>query len=488
MREERGLTALPATALAAIVAAKIGVTMAVADRYGWHRDELYYLASSKHLELGYVDYPPITPLLARLDQAIFPGSLPGLRLLTVLGGAAVIVVAALIARELGGNRTVQALAALATLISPMLVGANILFQTVTFDQLIWAIACLLFVRLLGGANPREWLLLGLVFGIGLETKYTVIGLGVAMLVALLASRQRRMLASWWPWLGLAIAVVLLLPNIAWQATHHWDSVAYTINHRGNTDGPVFYWVQQLVLGGPQLLPIIVMGVFWLWRRDQWRPAAITIISVEVLFFLAGGKAYYPAPIYPLAYAAGAIWFVGAIRAMWVRRVAVIAAVAITLILLPIGLPVLPTKTMIDLGLWKPRKDYADMIGWPELTQQVTAVYQQVPIADRRSVIILASNYGEAGALQFYGRGLPTVVCAHLTYYYWAPADMAPAALIVVGYPRDYLIALFGGDVEQAETITNAYGIHNEEYGKAIWIIRNPRIPLREVWPQLKSLD
>ena len=175
--------------------------MSVADRYGWHRDELYYLASSRHLALGYVDYPPITPLLARVDQAIFPGSLPGLRLLTVLAGAVIIIVAALIAHELGGNRLAQGLAGLAALISPMFVGANILFQTVSFDQLVWAVACLLFVRLLRGADPREWLLLGLVFGIGLETKYTVIGLGIAMLVALLATRARRLLVSPWPWLG-----------------------------------------------------------------------------------------------------------------------------------------------------------------------------------------------------------------------------------------------------------------------------------------------
>jgi 4-amino-4-deoxy-L-arabinose transferase-like glycosyltransferase len=165
--------------------------MAVADRYGWHRDELYYLASSRHLALGYVDYPPITPLLARLDQAVFPGSVPGLRLLTVLAGAGVIVVAALIARELGGNRVAQTLAALAVLISPLFVGANILFQTVTFDELVWAVVCLFFVRLLRGADPREWLLVGLLFGIGLETKYTVIGLGIAMLIGLLTTQARR---------------------------------------------------------------------------------------------------------------------------------------------------------------------------------------------------------------------------------------------------------------------------------------------------------
>src|SRR3989441_6333236 len=282
--------------------------MAVADRYGGPRDELYSPPPSRPPALGCVDSPPITPLLARLDQAIFPGSLPALRLLTVLAGAGIIVIAALIARELGGNQLAQILAALAVLISPMFVGANILFQTVSFDELVWAVACLLFVRLLRGANPREWLLLGLVFGIGLETKYTVVGLGIAIVIGLLATKARWHLASPWPWLGFGIAIILLVPNLSWQVGHNWDSVAYTIAHRGATDGPIAYVLQQLLLAGPHLLPLIVMGVWWLWRDAQLRAAAVTIIAVELFFFLVGGKAYYPAPIYPLAYAAGSIWF------------------------------------------------------------------------------------------------------------------------------------------------------------------------------------
>jgi 4-amino-4-deoxy-L-arabinose transferase-like glycosyltransferase len=474
-------------ALLALVAAKLGVTMAVADRYGWHRDEFYYLASSRHLALGYVDYPPITPVLARLDQAIFPGSLPGLRLLTVLAGAAVIVVAALIARELGGEPPAQILVGLAVLISPMYVGANILFQTVSFDQLVWAVACLLLVRLLRGADPREWLLLGLVFGIGLETKYTVIGLGVAIVIGLLATNQRRQLKTRWPWLGFALALALLVPNLAWQIGHHWDSLAYTIAHRGATDGPIFYWVQQFLLVGPQLIPLVVGGVWWLWRREQFRPAAITIVAVELFFFLVGGKAYYPAPIYALAYAAGCVWFVEVVRRRWIRRVTVSVAVAITLVLLPIGLPILPAKAMADSWIWKARKDFADMYGWPDLVQQVSTVYQQLPLADRGSVIILASNYGEAGALDFYGHGLPTVVSPHLTYYYWAPAQMTPSTVIAVGYTRQYLGSFFG-DIQQAATITNSYGLRNYEYGQSIWICRSPLTPLDQAWPRLKALD
>jgi hypothetical protein len=246
-------------------------------------------------------------------------------------------------------------------------------------------------------------------------------------------------------------------------------------------------LQQLLLAGPQLLPIIVMGVWWLWHDERFRAAAVTIIAVELFFFLVGGKAYYPAPIYPLAYAAGAIWFVEAVRKRWLRRLAVALAVTITLVLLPIGLPILPAKATADSGIWKARKDFADMYGWPELTRQVTTVYQQLPLADRASVMILASNYGEAGALDFYGHGLPTVVSAHLTYYYWAPTHMTPSTVIVIGYSRQYLGAFFG-DIQQAATITNTYGLRNEEFGKSIWICRSLLVPLDKAWPRLKALD
>ncbi len=451
----------PWLTLLLLASAKVGLTMAVADRYGWHRDELYYLASSRHLALGFVDYPPITPLLARVDQAIFPGSLPGLRLLTILVGAAVIVLAALIARELGGNRLAQGLAGLAVLISPMFIGTNILFQTVSFDELVWVLACWLFVRLLGGSDPREWLLLGLVFGIGLETKYTVIGLGIGMLLALLTTRARR--------------------------GHSWDSVAYTLNHRGATDGPVAYWLQQFLLIGPQLLPIAMVGVGRLWRDERFRAAAVMIIAVELVFFVAGGKAYYPAPIYPLAYAAGSIWFADAVRRRWIRRVAVAFAVALTIVLLPLGLPVLPAQAMADSGLWKARKDFADMYGWTELAQQVTAVYYQLPSADSNSVMILASNYGEAGALDLFAHGLPPVVSPHLTYYYWAPAQMAPTTVIAVGYSNERLRPFFG-DIEQVGTVGNDYGLRNEEFGKPIWVCRAPLMRLDQAWPRLKTLD
>jgi Dolichyl-phosphate-mannose-protein mannosyltransferase len=478
--------ALPVLALAAV---KVTGTMAFANGYGWHRDELYYLACARHLALGYVDFPALVPLLARVDQTLFPGSLPALRVLPALGGAAILVVAAAIARELGGGAGAQVLAAFAVLISPLYIGANALFQTVTFDQMVWAVLCWLLVRILVGGDPRLWLLFGLVFGVGLETKFTVIGLGAGVLAGLLLTPARRHLATRWPWLGLGISLLLLAPNLWWQAGHSWDSVRYTISHHGNTDGPVAYWAQQLLLVGPLHIPLVVLGFRRTYKDVNVRALFWTAVTVELLFFASGGKAYYPAPIYALLYAAGSIslaQFLARGRGRWM-----LVAVPATLsaLLLPIGLPVLPAQLAAQSVVWKARKDFADEYGWPELARQVQAVHRGLPASERGSAMVLAENYGEAGALDLYGPdlGLPAVVSPHLTYYYWAPPRMDPQTVISVGYSRNDLRPLFA-DVEPAGTISNAYGVQNEEYGRPIFVCRRPRRPLSSEWQALKRLD
>jgi 4-amino-4-deoxy-L-arabinose transferase-like glycosyltransferase len=480
------LSWLPVIGLAAV---KVVASMVFAGRYGWHRDELYYLASARHLELGYVDYPPVTPAIARLVQVVAPDSVAALRFTSVLAGALVVVVAALIARELGGGRRAQVLAALAVVVSPIFLGGNFLFSTVSFDQLVWALLLWLVAGVLAGRDPRLWLLAGLVLGIGLETKYTVAGLAVALAAGLLLTPARRHLATPWPWLGAALAVVLLVPNIWWQAAHGWDSVAYTLSHRGHTDGPVAYWLQQaLFLVQPLLLPVVVAGAVWLWRSGTFRALAWTAVLVELLFFAAGGKSYYPAPVYPLLYAAGAVWVERSVGSRLLRRGWMVATAVTTLLLAPILLPVLPVDVMVRSGL-ATVPTLAEMFGWPDLAHQVAEAYTSLPPSDRSGAMVLAANYGEAGALDLYGPGLglPPVVSPHLTYYYWAPARMSPDVVIAVGYPRQELDPLFV-DVSQVGTISNADGVRNQEEGKPIFVCRSPRRPLWQAWPSLRALD
>lgn len=467
---------------------KLALTMAVANRYGFHQDELYYLASARHLELGYVDYPPVVPLLAAADQAIAPGSIVALRLLPALAGSLLIVLTALLARELGGTTRAQAWAAFAALLSPMFIGGTLMFQTVAFDELAWAIALLVLARILSDGGRRMWLVLGLVMGIGLETKFTIVALVVAIFVSLLIAR-RSVLATPWPWLGAAIAVVLLAPNLEWQATHDWVSVQYTLSHRGHTDGPVAYWLQQLLLVNPLFLIPGIAGMVALRRDMRFAPLVYTAVLVELVFFASGGKAYYPAPIYPLVYAAGANWVDRHAHRRWPVTSYAAASVALILVLLPLGLPVLDVHAMIAQGLWQARPDYAQMIGWPEVAQETAQAYDALPADQRSGAVILAHYYGEAGAIDYYGPalGLPRAVSPHLTYWYWAPPRLDPSTAVLVNFSLADGNRLFS-DCRQVATITNEYGLHNDEYGAPILVCSNPRKPLWQAWRSLQTLD
>ena len=471
--------------LLAAGAAKVAAHLATDWQYGFQRDELYYLDCARHLAWGFVDFPPVTPAIAFLDQLLFPGSLEGLRLAPATAGAAIVLLAGLIARELGGGARAQGLAALAALLSPMFLGANLLFQTVTFDELAWALVLYLLARLLRTGDLRLWPLLGVVFGVGLETKYQVLMLGAGVAVGLVLTRQRRELLTPWPWLGLAIAVVLFAPNLLWQAQHDWPSLIYTRNHQADIaqDPRSAYGLEQLLLFGPLLLPLAALGYWQLWRDARFRVLFWAAVVVEVGFLVVGGKSYYAGPVYTLLYAAGAVAAVTGLERPWIRRAALAAAVAGTLVVLPLGLPVLPPGTMASLGLWKARMDYADMFGWQAMAGQVAEVYAALPSDQRASAVILAENFGEAGAVDEYGpaRGLPHAYSGHLSYWLWGPPPGEPQTVIAIGMPRAYLESEFES-VQDAGTIATPYGIENYEYGQPIFVCSKPRVSLAQWWP------
>ena len=480
---------VPVAALGIVALVKLGLHLAVAGNYGWHIDELYFVASSRHLDWGFVDYPPLTPLLARLDQVLFPGSLVALRALPALAGAAIVVLTALIAREIGASPRAQVFAAVMALLSPLLLGANLLFHTVTFDELCWAVAILLFVRILRDGERRLWLALGVVIGIGLQTKFTMAALPVVMLLALLLTRRRNLLTSPWPWAGAAIAVAIFAPNLVWQATHDWISVQYTLSHRGHTDGPVAYWLQQLFLFGLLFIFPCTAGLMATRRDPRFAALPLLVVGVELFFFAAGGKSYYAGPVYPLAYAAGAIWTDAHLRARVGLSLSWAAAVALWLVLLPIELPVLPTQAMVNSNLWKVRTDYAAMLGGQQLASETADAYFMIPSVQRPDAMIVAHYYGEAGPIDMYGPalGLPQAVSPHLSFWYWAPPRMDPQTVVFVGYTTAEADRYFV-DCRQVETIKNDYGVTNDFTGDPIVLCTQPREPLWMEWPGMLTLD
>jgi hypothetical protein len=407
-----------------VVALKCALTFAVAGRYGWHRDELYYAVAGLHLQGGYVEFPPVTALLAALARVLLGWSLVGLRAFTILAAAGTVMVGVLVARELGATRRAQTLAAVVIAFCPGMLATNWLFQPVAFDQLTTMVVLWLALRLACGRG--SWPLLGVAAGIGLETKYTLAVVLVFLIATFLVWRRdalsRRGLS-----LAIAIAAALMVPNLVWEAGHDWTSVHFFLNPPpSGSDETRPQFIANLLLLMGVAVPVAIAGVVSLVRDRTLRPLGWTIVGTALAYFLLGGKSYYALPVVTFALAAGSIpldrWLIQ--RRLWIAGA---AFALVALVALPILMPVLPQQTASRHGIISARSDYQSEIGWPEYERQVER------LAGRADVIV-TSNYGEAGALEVFGRHLPPVASVDVTMRYWRPAVTGRRTLLV-GYSR-----------------------------------------------------
>jgi len=455
-------------------------------RYGWHRDELYFVSAARRPTWGYVDFPPVTAWIGWAVHAVFPNSLVALRLTCLVAMMATVVLVGLIARELGAGLRVQAAAALVWALSPYGLGAGSLFHPTWLDVLCWVALLYTVVVALVRRRPRLWLVAGVIAGVGLETKYTIAFLLAVILVSLLATPERRILRTRWPWLGLGIALLLLLPNLIWQAQHSWPSVHFFSSQNAKTASdtpPGTYLGQQLFLGAGLVLAAI--GVVWLWRRPGLRPLAIVPPLITLVFLLERGRSYYPLPADSVAVAAGVVAVAGWLRDGNRSRLAVLAPLlalqaAVLVLALPIVLPVRSTASMISSGVWND-SFYKDEIGWPELASQAAQAWRSLPAADRADGTVVAGNYGEASALEHYGpaQGLPPVLSGHLSWQYWRPKSLPQRFVLFVGYSPGAL-ALLCRSWTKLATIDNHWHLPNEERGRIIAGCRLEQ-PLGTIW-------
>jgi hypothetical protein len=481
--------------LLGVAALLVALLLLVAGRYGYHRDELYFLVASRHLAWGYVDQPPLTPALAGLARLLFGDWLPGLRLFPALAVGALVVVTGLIARELGGGRAAQVLAAACVAASGVTVAVGHLHSTTTYDVLLWGVGLLLLARLLGTGDRRLWLAIGLVAGVGLLNKATVAQLAGVVLVGLLADRRaRRLLASRWLLAGAAVAVALWAPYLAWQAGHGWPQLAIFADLRA-TDGGLGAGLAfvpfQLLMTNPALAPLWVVGLVVLlrdgWARP-WRPLAVAYLLLVGFYTLVGGKPYYAFGFYPVLFAAGAVWLAHRRErpegsgephggapvhqgGLPLRRLLPAVAVAAALPL-PLLLPLLPASTLGVVATVN--EDAGETFAWPTYAAQVLRVREALPPAERAGVVAVTGNYGEAGALARYGGvwGRQAVFSGHNSLWWWGPPGGDGRVVIVVGYGRDraFLERRFRS-VTLAGRLDNGHGVDNEEQGQPIWVCR-----------------
>jgi len=471
--------------------------MAVSTRYGYHRDELYFIACAKHLAFGYVDQPPLTPILAGIGNFVFAGSLAGFRLIPALAMAGLVICSGLIARELGAGRFGQGFAALSVaLTGEYLAGAHLVSPTI-FDWLLWTVGFFLVLRLIRTGNLRLWLAVGALAGIGLENKWNILFFVFGLAIGLLATPQRRLLRSWWVLAAAVLALALWAPNLAWQASHGWPQlqVFSALNQQAAHNRAVF-WPAQFIYVGLLLTPVWLAGLLWLLRNPAaraFRLFAWMYVAVMAVFFVLGGKPYYPGAMYTLLLAAGAVpaerYLRDPARRLLRPMVVVVALVIGAVALLPIALPVLPARVLATVPLQKINYDLAETIAWPRLVATVAGIYRSLPANERRSAVILTANYGEAGAVDRYGSqfSLPPAYSGHNNFWLWGPPHEPRGVTIAVNFSAAQLQPFFVS-VRKVTTFTNGLGVQNDEQGAPIYVCSGQRESWAAMWPALRHYD
>ena len=492
--------------IALLVGAKLLVHLVTAGRYGYFRDELYFLDCGRHLDWGYVDCAPLIALYAKV-ALLLGGSLPVLRSLAALAGAARVALTMLLARELGGGRFSQALAGLCALSAPIYLGVDSILTMNGFESLFWMGCVFFLIRIVRMGDSRLWLWFGVLAGLGLENKHSTLLFGAAVAAALLLSPQRRELLKPWIWMAGGIALLIFLPNLVWQVRHGYPTLEDLENVRRMGKNvvlsPVQFVGQQIFLLHPALFPIWLAGLvsFLFGRGSRLRVLGWTYVLLLSMMIVLEAKSYYLAPIYPMLFASGAVAVEGWLtRRAWSRerlwpKVALVAYVlAAVAILVPAILPILPPEKLLAyqrrLGVAPPKTEVrhdgpleqrlGDQFGWEELVADVARIYRSLPPEERARTGIFASNYGEAGALNLFGPayGLPAPICAHQNYYFWGPPKTEPENLIWLQWGRE--------GVEDHCLSVEKVGEHFHPWGMAeenrpIYLCRGLRHTLAEYW-------
>jgi hypothetical protein len=479
-----------------VAAALVVFLLTISGRYGFHRDELYFIEAGERLAWGYVDQPPLVPVVARLTGP-FDHSLFALRLLPALAAGAMAVLAGGFARRFGGGTFAQTLAALATATGGFFLAIGHLLSTTTFDVLIWAVLIYLVVVLVQDGVERLWIAAGVLVGVGLLNKWTVLFVVGGLLLGLAATASRRLLRSPHLWLGVGIALAMWAPNLVWQASNDWPffDMAESLRAEGLDESfPVLFIPLQLLYVGLLAAPIWIAGLWSLLRNSRMAPyrfIAWAYLLLAIVFMALASKPYFITPFYVALLGAGAVSVEAFIerRRGWLSQRVIAGSVALGgLLALPIGLPILPPVTLADTPFVEINPEPAETYGWEQLVPEIAAAFGALPEDARRDAVVFTSNYGEAGAIDLFGPplGLPPASSGHNNYWLWGPPDGSP--VVIVGrFPAGYLEQRFVG-LRHVATFNNRARLANEEHEAPIFIADGPRGSWRAIWPELRHFN
>ena len=474
--------------------ATVAGLLAVSGAYGFHGDEMYYVVAGRHPAFGYVDQPPLTPLLSAGSVALLGVSPTAVRALPALEMALVVVLVGLICRDFGGSRRAQVLAAVTAAVSGYL-GAGHLDTTTEPDLLAWAVILWLVVRLLDGGDRRLWLVVGGTAGLGLQNKDTLLFLGAGLAVGIVAARRWDVVRSPWAWTGLGIALLLWAPNLLWQAANGWPQVTMAHQIAGyGADNRAQALPLLWLFTGPLLFPVSAAGLVWVLRSSAaapWRAVGWAAPVALALVVLTGGKAYYAVGSTCVLMAAGGIvvdgWLARSLRRLKTVTLTVAAALSGLLIAL-LTLPVLPIAAYAKTTLPATVPDTANQVGWPQFVATVEHVIQAMPPEQRAHAVILTNDYSEASPLVLLGTGLPPVYSGHNAYWDWGPPPADRTVVVHVGdwRPADWNRYFVG--CRDVAHIDNHLGIDNSEQDAAVTICSGTRAPWAAMWPALRTIS
>jgi MFS family permease len=480
--------------------------------WGYFRDELYYILCGQHLDWGYVDHGPIVALQARLAILVFGKSLAGIRMLSALAGAAMIFLTGLLAWQMGARRAGQALAMAGVLLAPQFLGTDSYLSMNSFEPVFWMTAVFSILRLLDGGDTKWWIVFGLAAGIGVENKPSMLVFLVALLIGLLLTPERRVLASRWMLIGVLLAVLLALPNALWQVHNHWPTLEFIHNgkveHKNVVQGPLAFLRGQERMLNPFSLFLWGTGLVWLLFRKKgarFRFAGLMyVIFLVMMMATRDAKDYYLAPIYPLLFAAGgAAWqsLLNKPRTYWIFPAYATLLVVIAILIAPMSLPILTPAQWLAYTDRMHLRDkashsenesdgplpqfYADRFGWQELTDDVTRIYKALPRDEQARVGILCSNYGEASAINFLGagRGLPVAISGQNSYWMWGPHGETGELMIIVNGATPEEMRENYASVEIVGRMDHPYAMPYEH--RNIYLCRGRKTSLITGWWELK---
>jgi len=482
--------------------------------YGIYRDELYYLACSSRLALGYVDQPPFSIYVLTLLKFLIGDSVFAIRLLPAILSSLTVLFAGLMTRKLGGGIAAVVITGMTIIVTPIYLAMNSYYSMNSFDIFFWALAAYVLVLIMKDGKQKHWLTLGIITGLGLLNKISMAWFVIGLFVALLVTKHRKQLLTKWPYLAGIIAFILFTPFIIWNVTHnmaHLEFMRNAIMYKYSGITRVDFVLGQFLLMNPAAVPVWLAGLFYFFINKKGRMfnilGIIFVVTFFILFINGHSKPEYLSPAYIPLFAAGGVQLEQLARRKywgWIKIFVPAQIVLIGILIAPLALPVLPVETFISfnktLRLQPPAVEnkeladlpqhYADMFGWENLAQSVSDVYTSLPQEGRSKAVIFTQNYGEAGAIEYFSKkfDLPPVICPHNSYWFWSRDILNNnyrVVIIVGGQREDHLKAL--EQVEQVAVIQNKYSMPYEN-NLPVYIGKNLKIPLQDIWEAEKSFN